>query len=145
MPLIIRRRRAGRAGTRSDRKPRRLRIWPESAPEVSSDYRRRIHQSDPVDGSVTERQGIRARAGGRLAYCLPAIRTGTEGATLRVYLERFDPTRLAIRLHRMRFWRRSPRRRRARRYSRYNWTEPARCRGLSVNLVGRGDHRPPRR
>jgi phosphoglucomutase len=47
--------------------------------------------ADPVDGSVTPRQGIRilfqedARAVFRLSG------TGTSGATLRVYLERFEP------------------------------------------------------
>ena len=53
---------------------------------------------DPVDGSVTERQGIRilfendARAVFRLSG------TGTKGATLRIYLERFeaDPARHAL-------------------------------------------------
>ena len=47
--------------------------------------------TDPVDGSVTPKQGIRilfeedARAVFRLSG------TGTSGATLRVYLERFEP------------------------------------------------------
>jgi len=47
--------------------------------------------TDPVDGSVTPRQGVRilfeedARAVFRLSG------TGTSGATLRVYLERFEP------------------------------------------------------
>ena len=47
--------------------------------------------TDPVDGSVTERQGIRIELEGdsRIVYRLSG--TGTAGATLRVYLERFEP------------------------------------------------------
>src|SRR4051794_12793943 len=47
--------------------------------------------TDPVDGSVTEHQGIRIEfaEGARIVYRLSG--TGTEGATLRVYLERFEP------------------------------------------------------
>lgn len=51
---------------------------------------------DPVDGSVTTGQGIRIMfgSGSRIVYRLSG--TGTEGATLRVYIERFedDPARL---------------------------------------------------
>jgi phosphoglucomutase len=51
--------------------------------------------NDPVDGSVSERQGIRIQfaSGERLVLRLSG--TGTRGATLRVYLERFeaDPAR----------------------------------------------------
>ncbi|MBP9049580.1 MAG: alpha-D-glucose phosphate-specific phosphoglucomutase, partial [Tabrizicola sp.] len=45
--------------------------------------------TDPVDGSVSERQGVRVmfEDGSRIVYRLSG--TGTEGATLRVYLERF--------------------------------------------------------
>ncbi len=50
---------------------------------------------DPVDGSVTEHQGLRIlfEDGARIVYRLSG--TGTVGATLRVYIERFeaDPTR----------------------------------------------------
>jgi phosphoglucomutase len=53
---------------------------------------------DPVDGSRTEAQGVRvAFAGGaRVVYRLSG--TGTVGATLRVYLERYeaDPDRLML-------------------------------------------------
>ena len=44
---------------------------------------------DPVDGSETERQGLRVflEDGSRIVYRLSG--TGTEGATLRVYLERY--------------------------------------------------------
>ncbi len=45
---------------------------------------------DPVDGSVSRHQGIRVmfRNGARIVYRLSG--TGTEGATLRVYLERYE-------------------------------------------------------
>ncbi|OOG28624.1 alpha-D-glucose phosphate-specific phosphoglucomutase [Thioalkalivibrio denitrificans] len=47
--------------------------------------------TDPVDGSVSEHQGIRVlfEDGARIVLRLSG--TGTEGATLRVYLERFEP------------------------------------------------------
>jgi phosphoglucomutase len=47
--------------------------------------------TDPVDGSRSERQGIRIGLadGSRIVYRLSG--TGTEGATLRVYLERYEP------------------------------------------------------
>ncbi|MFO1056486.1 MAG: alpha-D-glucose phosphate-specific phosphoglucomutase [Dongiaceae bacterium] len=46
---------------------------------------------DPVDGSRSEHQGIRVELadGSRLVYRLSG--TGTEGATLRLYIERFEP------------------------------------------------------
>jgi phosphoglucomutase len=49
---------------------------------------------DPVDGSVSERQGVRLHfaSGARIVFRLSG--TGTEGATLRVYLERYEPGRL---------------------------------------------------
>ncbi len=54
--------------------------------------------TDPVDNSVSEQQGIRLlfSNGSRIVYRLSG--TGTEGATLRVYLERFeaDPTQLQL-------------------------------------------------
>ena len=47
--------------------------------------------TDPVDGSVSENQGIRVgfTDGSRIVYRLSG--TGTVGATLRVYLEAFEP------------------------------------------------------
>ncbi len=47
--------------------------------------------TDPVDGSLAEHQGIRVgfEDGSRLVYRLSG--TGTAGATLRVYLERYEP------------------------------------------------------
>ena len=46
---------------------------------------------DPVDGSTSEHQGIRVllEGGSRIVYRLSG--TGTAGATLRVYLEAFEP------------------------------------------------------
>ncbi|MDF1502238.1 alpha-D-glucose phosphate-specific phosphoglucomutase [Roseisolibacter sp. H3M3-2] len=46
---------------------------------------------DPVDGSASERQGIRVlfADGSRIVYRLSG--TGTEGATLRVYIESYEP------------------------------------------------------
>jgi phosphoglucomutase len=47
--------------------------------------------TDPVDGSVSKHQGIRIgfTDGSRIVYRLSG--TGTQGATLRVYLEAFEP------------------------------------------------------
>jgi phosphoglucomutase len=47
--------------------------------------------TDPVDGSVSSAQGIRIGLadGSRIVFRLSG--TGTEGATLRIYLERFEP------------------------------------------------------
>jgi phosphoglucomutase len=47
--------------------------------------------TDPVDGSVSTKQGVRVlfADGSRIVYRLSG--TGTEGATLRVYLERYAP------------------------------------------------------
>ncbi|MFZ9037182.1 MAG: alpha-D-glucose phosphate-specific phosphoglucomutase [Gammaproteobacteria bacterium] len=47
--------------------------------------------TDPIDGSVSEKQGVRLllRGGARIVYRLSG--TGTEGATLRVYVEPPEP------------------------------------------------------
>jgi phosphoglucomutase len=47
--------------------------------------------TDPIDGSVSQQQGIRIgfESGARIVFRLSG--TGTEGATLRVYLEYFEP------------------------------------------------------
>lgn len=47
--------------------------------------------TDPVDGSVSSKQGIRInfRDGSRIVFRLSG--TGTEGATIRIYIERFEP------------------------------------------------------
>ena len=56
----------------------------------SVDYADNFAYTDPVDGSVSENQGIRIgfTDGSRIVYRLSG--TGTEGATLRVYLEAFE-------------------------------------------------------
>lgn len=46
--------------------------------------------TDPVDGSVTERQGIQILLSGGARVVFRLSGTGTEGATLRVYLERAE-------------------------------------------------------
>ncbi len=55
------------------------------------DYADDFAYTDPVDGSRSERQGIRIgfSDGSRIVYRLSG--TGTQGATLRVYLEAFEP------------------------------------------------------
>ncbi|MEM1281737.1 MAG: alpha-D-glucose phosphate-specific phosphoglucomutase, partial [Cyanobacteria bacterium P01_H01_bin.152] len=47
--------------------------------------------TDPVDGSVAEKQGIRIgfTDGSRIVFRLSG--TGTQGATLRLYVERYEP------------------------------------------------------
>ncbi|HKT86693.1 MAG TPA: alpha-D-glucose phosphate-specific phosphoglucomutase [Novosphingobium sp.] len=49
--------------------------------------------TDPVDGSRSENQGIRVlfQDGSRIVFRLSG--TGTQGATLRIYLERYEPAR----------------------------------------------------
>lgn len=47
--------------------------------------------TDPVDGSTAEKQGIRIVFGDAARGVLRLSGTGTVGATLRVYLERFEP------------------------------------------------------
>jgi len=55
------------------------------------DYADNFSYTDPVDGSVSENQGIRIgfTDGSRIVYRLSG--TGTEGATLRIYLEAYEP------------------------------------------------------
>ncbi len=55
--------------------------------ELADDFR----YQDPIDHSVSEKQGVRLvfANGGRLVLRLSG--TGTEGATLRLYIERFEP------------------------------------------------------
>lgn len=47
--------------------------------------------TDPVDGSVSKGQGLRILFEGGARVVLRLSGTGTEGATLRVYYERFEP------------------------------------------------------
>jgi phosphoglucomutase len=52
--------------------------------------------TDPVDGSTSAGQGIRIQfeTGSRIVYRLSG--TGTAGATLRVYIERYEPKQLGL-------------------------------------------------
>jgi phosphoglucomutase len=47
--------------------------------------------TDPVDGSVSQKQGVRVLLGDGSRVVFRLSGTGTEGATLRVYLERHEP------------------------------------------------------
>jgi phosphoglucomutase len=47
--------------------------------------------TDPVDGSVSQGQGLRVMFEGGARLVLRLSGTGTEGATLRLYLERYEP------------------------------------------------------
>ncbi len=55
------------------------------------DYADDFSYTDPVDGSISQKQGIRIgfTDGSRIVYRLSG--TGTKGATLRVYLESYEP------------------------------------------------------
>jgi len=57
----------------------------------SVDYADNFSYTDPVDGSVSQNQGIRIgfTDGSRIVFRLSG--TGTEGATLRIYLEAYEP------------------------------------------------------
>ncbi len=59
--------------------------------ELSVAYADDFSYTDPVDGSVAEGQGIRIgfEGGSRIVFRLSG--TGTQGATLRVYIERYEP------------------------------------------------------
>jgi phosphoglucomutase len=46
---------------------------------------------DPVDGSVSKGQGVRVIFEGGSRFVMRLSGTGTEGATLRLYLERYEP------------------------------------------------------
>jgi phosphoglucomutase len=47
--------------------------------------------TDPVDGSVSKAQGVRVMFKGGSRFVMRLSGTGTEGATLRLYLERYVP------------------------------------------------------
>ncbi|MCP3668997.1 MAG: alpha-D-glucose phosphate-specific phosphoglucomutase, partial [Gammaproteobacteria bacterium] len=55
------------------------------------EYADNFSYTDPVDGSLSENQGIRIgfTNGARIIFRLSG--TGTEGATLRIYLELYEP------------------------------------------------------
>lgn len=57
----------------------------------SVDYADDFSYTDPIDGSVSEKQGIRIgfTDGSRIVFRLSG--TGTQGATLRLYLESYEP------------------------------------------------------
>ena len=59
--------------------------------ELTVAYADDFSYTDPVDGSVATRQGIRIgfEGGSRIVFRLSG--TGTQGATLRVYIERYEP------------------------------------------------------
>jgi phosphoglucomutase len=47
--------------------------------------------NDPVDGSISKGQGVRVVFEGGSRMVMRLSGTGTEGATLRLYLERYEP------------------------------------------------------
>ena len=51
---------------------------------------------DPVDGSVSEKQGIRVMFEGGSRFVIRLSGTGTAGATLRLYVERYEKDRLDL-------------------------------------------------
>ncbi|MDF0551600.1 alpha-D-glucose phosphate-specific phosphoglucomutase [Kamptonema sp. UHCC 0994] len=55
------------------------------------DYADDFSYTDPIDGSISEKQGIRIgfTDGSRIVFRLSG--TGTQGATLRIYLESYEP------------------------------------------------------
>jgi phosphoglucomutase len=59
--------------------------------EYKVSYADEFSYTDPIDGSVSSQQGIRIgfENGSRIVYRLSG--TGTVGATLRIYIERFEP------------------------------------------------------
>ncbi len=59
--------------------------------EYTVKYADEFSYSDPVDGSISKNQGIRIgfENGSRIVFRLSG--TGTVGATLRIYLEKFEP------------------------------------------------------
>ncbi len=90
---------AGRAAEMMDRLRGRLAGLPGRAVqgmtvEAADDFA----YDDPVDGSRTTGQGIRVAFAGGARVVFRLSGTGTVGATLRVYLERYeaDPARLAL-------------------------------------------------
>jgi phosphoglucomutase len=50
-----------------------------------------FNYTDPVDGSLAAKQGVRIMLSGDARIVFRLSGTGTSGATLRVYLERFEP------------------------------------------------------
>jgi phosphoglucomutase len=59
--------------------------------ELTVEYADDFSYTDPVDGSVASGQGIRIGFEGGSRIVMRLSGTGTEGATLRVYIERYEP------------------------------------------------------
>jgi phosphoglucomutase len=83
---------AGRAAEMMDRLRGRLAALPGTAVqgmtvETADDFA----YDDPVDGSRTEGQGVRVSFAGGARVVFRLSGTGTVGATLRVYMERYEP------------------------------------------------------
>jgi phosphoglucomutase len=59
--------------------------------DLTVDYADDFSYTDPIDGSIAAHQGIRLgfEGGSRIVFRLSG--TGTQGATLRVYIERYEP------------------------------------------------------
>ncbi|MGI8933932.1 MAG: alpha-D-glucose phosphate-specific phosphoglucomutase, partial [Phormidesmis sp.] len=59
--------------------------------DYTVDYADDFSYTDPIDGSVSDKQGIRIgfTDGSRMVFRLSG--TGTQGATLRLYLESYEP------------------------------------------------------
>jgi phosphoglucomutase len=59
--------------------------------EYTVKYADEFSYTDPIDGSISKNQGIRIgfENGSRIVFRLSG--TGTVGATLRIYLERYEP------------------------------------------------------
>jgi phosphoglucomutase len=66
----------------------------DSQVELADDF----SYADPVDGTLTAKQGVRIVTdnGARIIFRLSG--TGTAGATLRIYLERYEPPAGALSL-----------------------------------------------
>ncbi|WP_058556420.1 alpha-D-glucose phosphate-specific phosphoglucomutase [Thiohalocapsa sp. ML1] len=59
--------------------------------DLTVEYADDFSYTDPVDGSVASGQGIRIGFEGGSRIVMRLSGTGTEGATLRVYIERYEP------------------------------------------------------
>ena len=63
----------------------------ESVGGLSVESAEDFSYTDPVDGSLSEHQGIKVLLSGDCRVVFRLSGTGTSGATLRVYIERFEP------------------------------------------------------
>ena len=92
---------------------------------------------DPVDGSTADAQGVRIFFEGNARAVFRLSGTGTVGATLRVYLERFEAGSGAIGLDPQRPWPRSSTRPRTSPESMPGWAAPGRTCGLEPSRASR--------